>query len=140
MEILDTGTGLAALGFWLFIGMTVFAGVWGNVKKRDGNHETLRRIVESGQPIDPAFADKLLELTSESRDKARELNVGGVIMLPTAAGLAILGWSMSILLADELLFITFGVAPLVALIGFGLLAAAHIVRREDDESYLDDSF
>ena len=137
---MDTGTGLAALGFWIFIGMTVFAGAWGSVKKRDGNHETLRRIVESGQSIDRELANALLDLTSERRNTARDLNVGGVIMLPTALGLAIMGWVMSWLLAEELLFIAFGVAPLVALIGLGLLAAAHLVRREEDDDFLDESF
>ena len=140
MEIIDTGAGLAALGFWIFIGMAVFATAWGNVRKREGNHETLRRIVESGQEVDAGLAQQLLELTSEQRNTARDLNVGGVIMLPTALGLAILGWAMSMILAEELLFITFGVAPLVALIGFGLLAAAHLVRRERDDDYLDDTF
>ena len=140
MEILDTGAGLAALGFWIFIGIAVFSSAWANVRKREGNHETLRRIVESGQEVDAELAHQLLELTSEERNTARDLNVGGVIMLPTAVGLAIMGWAMSMILAEELLFITFGVAPLVALIGFGLLAADNLARRQRHDDYLDDSF
>ena len=77
MQELTTGAGLAALGFWLFIGITVAVGVWGSIRRRDAQHETLRRAIESGQPIDENLTDKLLALSGESKDMERDLKVTG---------------------------------------------------------------
>ena len=134
MDAISTGTGLAALGFWLFIAGVVAGGVWDNIRKRDAQHETLRRVVESGQPIDADLTDKLLTLTG-SKDVMRDLRIAGVLMLWIAPGLAIFGWVMSITLASELLGIMFGVSLLVLCIGAGLLFAARVVKQ----SYVDDA-
>ncbi|MFQ5982000.1 MAG: hypothetical protein ACE5KS_01365, partial [Woeseiaceae bacterium] len=63
--------------------------------------------------------------------------VTALILLFTAFGLAILGWVMSVYLAEELLFIALGVAPLLGLISIGFLVASYVVGRwysEDDNS------
>lgn len=52
MENLGIGAGLAALAFWGFVATAVVAGVWDNIRKREAQHETMRRVVESGQPLD----------------------------------------------------------------------------------------
>ena len=48
MQSFSLGAGLAALAFWGFIASVVVAGIWYDIRKRDAQHETVRRIVESG--------------------------------------------------------------------------------------------
>ena len=136
MDILGTGAGLAALGFWVFIATIIAVSVWGKIRKRESQHETLRRIVESGQPIDDSLTDKLLAITggAESKNLDRDLKVSAYIMLSLAPGMALMGWFMGVGLAEELLFIMLGVAALMVCLGVGFFVAANMVRRsyEDD--------
>ena len=46
------GAGLAALAFWGFIAAVVVAYYWDSIRKRDAQHETVRRALESGQQLD----------------------------------------------------------------------------------------
>ena len=48
--------GLEALSVFLFLAVIV----WHRVRKRDAQHETLRRMIEKGQDVDQALMDKLL--------------------------------------------------------------------------------
>jgi hypothetical protein len=48
------GGGLAALAFWGFVAAVVVGGMWYAIREREAQHETLRRIIESGQPVDQA--------------------------------------------------------------------------------------
>ena len=129
MAELGTGAGVAALGFWLFIAIIVAVGVWDKIRKRDAEHETLRRIVESGQPIDAELTDKLLALTSGSRDLDRDLKTSGLIILFLAPGLAAMGWIMSITLAEEVLGPLLGVSALLLFLSVGFLGASYVVKR-----------
>ena len=52
------GAGLGAMGFWLFIAAAVLGGIWDGIKKRETQHETLRRMLASDQPIDEEMVDK----------------------------------------------------------------------------------
>ncbi len=140
MEGIGTGAGLAALGFWVFIASIIAVGVWDKIRKRESQHETLRRVVESGQPIDESLTDKLLSITSgaSSKNLDRDLKVSGLIVLSLAPGLLLMGWIMSLTLEEELLFIMLGVSALMVCLAIGFLAAAYVVHRwfsdEDDES------
>ena len=60
--------GLAALGFWLFVAAAAVAGIWDGVRRRDAEHETLRRMIESGKQPSPELVDKLL---GQERARAR---------------------------------------------------------------------
>jgi hypothetical protein len=132
MENITSGAGLAALGFWIFIAAAVAASYWDTIRKRESQHETLRRVIESGQTIDDELIDKLLSLTGGSQDLARDLKIGGVIMMFIAPGLALMGWVLAVALDQpELVKILLGVAGLVAFIAVGLLAAAAIAKRQD---------
>lgn len=128
MQEFSTGAGFAALGFWLFIATIIAVGMWESIKKRESQHETLRRIIESGQPIDAELTDKLLALTGGNKALDRDLKVGGLIMLFIAPGMVLLGWGLSIL-EEELLIVMTGIGGLIGLIGVGLLVAAYVVRR-----------
>ena len=65
--------------------------VWENIRKRDAQHETLRRLIESGQPIDPEVADRLLSATSGNKDLSKDLRVASYIMFALVPGLLALG-------------------------------------------------
>lgn len=132
MENITSGAGLAALGFWIFIAGVVAASYWDTIRKRESQHETLRRVIESGQAIDDELIDKLLSLTGGSQDMARDLKIGGVIMIFIAPGLTLMGWVLSVALDEpELVKVLLGVSGLIAFIAIGLLAAAAIAKRQE---------
>ena len=114
------GGGIAAFAFWGFIAAVVVAGIWYAAREREAQHETLRRFVESGKPIDDKLIDKVL---GGDKNVARDLRIGGVITLSVAPGLVILGWFIS-KLAEPALMPMLGAAALVGCIGIGLLVAA----------------
>ena len=129
MEAMSTGAGLGALGFWLFIASIIAVGVWSSIRKRESQHETIRRAIESGQDIDPELADKLLTLTrSESKDLDRDLKVSGWIVLFLAPGMVLLGYGLSML--EEGIFpILLGVSGLMVFLSIGMFVAAYVVKR-----------
>ncbi len=129
MENIGTGAGLAAAGFWLFIAATIAVGVWDGIRKRDAQHETLRRAIESGQPLDDELVNKLLSLTGNGKNLARDLKVGGLIFLSLAPGLVLMGYILSVALATELLGIMSAVAGLILCLSVGFLVAAAVVDR-----------
>ena len=128
MEQFGEGAGLAAFGFWFFIAAIVVGGIWDKIKKRDAQHETLRRIVESGQPVDDSMANRILAASADSQQQARDLKVGAYICAGLAPGLACLGYAMSFL-AEELLVILLGVSGLVLFISLSMYLAARFIDR-----------
>jgi hypothetical protein len=123
---MDNGVfGLAALGFWMFIGAATVGGIWDSVRKRDAEHETLRRMIESGKEPDPELVDKLL---GHKKDPARDLKVGGLIVIFAAPGLALMGWLIGLQNKDAF-HALLGVAGLVAFVGVGLLIASRYLER-----------
>ena len=42
------GAGLAAPAFWGFIAAVVGGGIWYAVREKEAQHETLRRMIDSG--------------------------------------------------------------------------------------------
>lgn len=134
MEGIDLGAGLGALGFWGFLAAVTVAAIWYYARKREAQHETLRRMIESGQPIDHALVDKLLSLSgggSEHLD--RDLKISGLITLFIAPGLALMGWFIS-QESEQALLPLLGVSALVGFIGIGLLVASKAVRGSDREN------
>lgn len=129
MENIGLGAGLAAIGFWTFIATVVVAGIWDGIRKRETQHETLRRMLESDKPVDQELMDKILG----SNDRLdRDLKVAGLITLFVAPGLALLGWFLSLLNAKVLLPLL-GVAALVGLVSIGLLVASKSIERSYQE-------
>ena len=101
------------------------AGVWDGIRKREVEHETLRRMLESGQPIDQAFMDNLL---GGNNRVDRELEVYGLIVLWAAPGLAVLGWFIDWQSAGWLIPLL-GASALVGCVGVGLLVASKALAR-----------
>jgi hypothetical protein len=129
MQSFTLGAGLAALAFWGFIASVVVAGIWYDIRKREAQHETVRRLVESGKPLDQELVGKLLSLTGNRESRPdRDFKLVGVILLPAAVGLAILGMVLGMQIPQAQLPLL-GVAGLVACIGIGFLVSAGMASR-----------
>jgi len=127
MQGMGLGAGLAAMAFWGFIAAVVVAGFWYDIRKREAQHETLRRIIESGQAIDQVMMDRLLFVIGGSNEHLdRDLRVGGVIALSSAPGFALLGWFIE-LTSPGAFGPLLGVASLAGCAGIGLLIASKTV-------------
>ena len=125
--------GLAAFGFWMFVATAVVAGVWDGVRKREAEHETLRRMIEAGQQPDTETIDKLL---GHKKQPARDLKVAGLIVIFVAPGLALMGVMIG-LAENKALMPLLGIALLVAFVGAGLLTAAKFLERASREDTRD---
>lgn len=118
---MEVAASIGAFGFWLFLAVVVGGAMWFDARKKESQQETLRRLVESGQNIDPAVVDKMLRSTGSER-KDRDLKVGGIITLFVGVGLAVMGWFIGQF--DQQAFkAMLGVGGMVGLIGVGLLLA-----------------
>lgn len=129
MADMGLGVGLAALAFWGFVAVCVVAGVWNGIRKRDAQHETVRRLIESGQPIDETLLEKL-SLASEGGTERhdRAFYVTGLWLLPSAVGLAVFALILGNLEPDAVPPIL-GASAMVACIGIGALVAGRIAAR-----------
>jgi hypothetical protein len=129
MQSFSLGAGLAALAFWGFIATVVVAGIWSDIRKRESRQETVRRLFESGQPVSDDLMDKLLSAVKGGSERLdRGLKLTGLIMLPSAVGLALLGMMLGIQSPNAQLPLL-GISLLVACVGAGFLFAARIARR-----------
>jgi hypothetical protein len=129
---MEVASSIGALGFWLFLAVVVGGGMWFDARKKESEQETLRRLVESGQRIDPALVDKLLRTTGNER-MDRDLKVGGIITLSAGFGLVVLGWFLG-KLDPQIFEVMLGVSGLVATVGIGLLlAGAYFARAFRDD-------
>ena len=117
--------------FWLFIAAVVIAGIWDGARKRESNHETIRRLVESGTQLD----EKLInQITGVNENLDRDLRFAGTLMLWISPGLAVLGIFLSMINTKALMPLL-GVASLVGFIGFGLIYCSKMINkwREQDQ-------
>ena len=119
------GAGLAALAFWGFIAAVVVGGIWYAVREKEAQHETLRRIIDSGKDLDEEAIGRIFK---ENRRPERDLKIGGVITVFAAPGLAILGWFLGEV-STEAYHALLGAAGLVAFVGVGLLIAARVAEK-----------
>jgi hypothetical protein len=116
--------GWGALGFWFFLAAIIVAGIWYGIRERGMQHETVRRMIESGQPVDQALQDKLL---GGGNQLGRDLKVAGIICMSAAPGLAALGLLVS-RASPRWLLPLLGVAALVGCVSVGLLVASKMVE------------
>jgi hypothetical protein len=120
------GDGLAALAFWGFIAAIVLGGIWSSIRKREAQHETVRRIIESGQQIDQEVFDKLLSVSDGSSTRVdRYFQLTGLVLIPFAIGMAALGVLIG-LQYDGYLGPLLGVAALLACLAGGFLLIGKI--------------
>jgi hypothetical protein len=119
------GAGLAALAFWGFIATVVVGGIWYAVREKEAQHETLRRMIDSGKELDE---DAISRVFKENGRPDRDLKIGGIIAASAAPGLAVLGWFLRNV-SDEAYHALLGVAGLVAFVAAGLIVAARVAEK-----------
>lgn len=119
------GAGLAALAFWGFIAAVVVGGIWYAVREKEAQHETLRRMIDSGREFDEQAISRVFK---ENSRPERDLKIGGIITVFAAPGLAILGWFLGDV-AEQAYHALLGVAGLTAFVGVGLLIAARVAEK-----------
>ena len=123
------GLGLGALGFWLFIAAAVLATYWDNIRKRESQHETMRRIIESQSSVDEALLQRLMNVVEgRSGRPDRDMKVAALWILPTSVGVAAFAVILSMQVA-EALYPLLGAALLLASLGIGFLIASRVVTR-----------
>ena len=121
------GFGLAAFAFWAFIASCVVAGIWYAIREKEAQHETLRRMIESGKDLN---VDVIERVMSDGGKSETDLKVGGYITMFVAPGLVLLGYVIKIASGEPKIFtILSGVAGLVFFVAVGLLVAAKVVER-----------
>lgn len=129
MEFSGIGAGLAALAFWGFVAAVVVAGIWYDIRKREAQHETVRRLIESGQPIDQELMEKL-SLVADGGDKRhdQDFRLTGLWLLPVAVGMAVFGLILGTQYSEALVPLL-GVSAMLACMGIGFLIVAKIAGR-----------
>lgn len=129
MENVGLGAGLAALAFWGFVAAVVVGGIWDGIRKREAQHETIRRVIESGQPIDSELMDKLVTLTEGKTTRSdRDFKITALWLLPISPGLALFGLILGTMVPPVLPPLL-GAAALVGCMGVGFLVAAKVTAR-----------
>jgi hypothetical protein len=136
VENIGIGAGLAALAFWGFVATAVVAGVWDSIRKRDAQHETVRRMIESGQPLNQELLDKLVIVSSGDRSRVdRDLKVASLYTTPVAVGMA----AFALIMGNQypkVIGPLLGVAALIGCLGVGFWLASKLVENwySDDDS------
>ena len=121
------GFGLAAFAFWGFIASCVVGGIWYAIREKEAQHETLRRIIESGKDID---ADVIDQVMNDGGKSEKDLKVGGYITIFVSPGLALLGYVLGRATGNDQVFtILLGVSGLVFFVAVGLLVAAKVTAE-----------
>ncbi len=130
----EFAAGMAAIAFWAFVASCVVGGIWYAIREKQAQHETLRRIIESGKDIDPELVDRIMSDGGKSKG---DLKAAGYITLFVAPGLVLLGYVLEIASDNDKVFtILLGVAGLVFFVAIGMLVAARVMERSgksDDE-------
>ena len=122
------GGGLVAIAFWGFIASCVVGGIWYAIREKQAQHETLRRIIESGKDIDADLIDRVM---SDGGKSKQDLRVAGYITMSVAPGLVLLGYVLEVAADNDKIFtIMLGVSGLVVFVAIGMLFAARVVERD----------
>lgn len=126
------GFGLAAFAFWGFIASCVVSGIWYAIREKEAQHETLRRIIESGKEVNAEVIDQVMNDGGKSE---QDLRVGGYITMSVAPGLALLGYGLQTATDNDQVFtILLSVSGLVFFVSIGLLVAARVTERANAPS------
>jgi hypothetical protein len=121
------GGGLVAVAFWGFVASCVLGGVWYSIREKEAQHETLRRIIESGRDIDADLIDRVMNDGGKSNG---DLRVAGYITMSVAPGLALLGYVLEVATDNDKIFtIMLGIGGLVIFVAIGMLFAARVMER-----------
>lgn len=94
----DWEWGFPQLGvFGFVIAIVLIGSIFSYLKSRSA-HETIQKLAESGQPIDP---EMLRGLEADPQETGRGLVVGGAVTLAVAAALIVFGQQIGAVTGDE---------------------------------------
>ncbi|MBT4255867.1 MAG: hypothetical protein HOD87_07405 [Gammaproteobacteria bacterium] len=128
MGELGVGAGLASLAFWGFIAAAVVATYWDTIRKREVQHETLRRLIESGQDVNDELVDKVLNMGSGNGRVDRDFKVTAFWIMPVAPGLAAFAYILGTQVPEAQTPLM-GAAALLAVLGIGFYIAGKVLER-----------
>jgi hypothetical protein len=130
----DITAAVGAAAFWGFVAVCVIAGVASSVIRNRETQKTIRQAIERGQTLDPATLERLMHGATPAGQTPAQARfgfiAGGIIMLCIGAGLAVMGWFIS-LQSHDAFYPMLGVGSLVGLIGVGLLIASVFAGKGD---------
>ena len=128
MELSGLGAGLASLAFWGFVAAVVVGGMWYAIREKEAQHETIRRLVESGQTIDEELLGKLSLLGAGEKRHDRDYKMIAMYILPIGVGMGVFGLVMGSQYPETLMPLV-GVGAFLLIMGAGFLAAGKIAER-----------
>lgn len=125
---MESGPFAVAIAFWIFVAISVVAGIVSDYKKRKLMLEPLRMAIEKGQQLDPALVERLMAPTEEPGVKPISLRIAGIIVSSAGIGVGILAVFLARIAAGAFNPVM-GAALLTLCIGIGLIVAAGAVER-----------
>ena len=128
----DITAAVGAGAFWAFVAVCVIAGVASSVIRHREAQKTIRQAIERGQSLDPETMERLLQVNRPPPANPAGFLVGGIILMFLGAGLALMGWLVS-LQSHDAFFPMLGVGSLVGLLGLSLLVAGVVVGKKKGE-------
>jgi hypothetical protein len=121
------------IGVFSFVILIVLIGSLFQYLKVRSNNETLRKLAESGQPIDPQLLRSVR--SGEGDGGPRGYLVGGMITLAVAAALYLFGDQIGVIAGDDQVGPVFrAIAIFPAFIGGALILAGIVVGVADRRS------
>lgn len=128
MELSGIGAGLASLAFWGFVAAVVVGGMWYAIREKEAQHETIRRLVESGQALDEEVLARLSLLGAGEKRHDREYKMIAMYILPVGVGMGIFGMVMGTQYPETLAPLL-GVGALLLVMGAGFWVAGKVAER-----------
>jgi len=128
-----------ALGFWIFIGAIVVAGIWEKSRREAERHETLRRIVEKTGEIDEAKLKELFSTEPAEQSKPgggyRALRITGTIIMFLGAGLALVFATLGLVMGEREAFGALAIAACTTLVGWGVFYSSRFAEPPPGSQY-----
>lgn len=121
---------MVGVAFWMFVAVTVVAGIVADYKKKRMALESLRAALERGQPLDPVLVEKLMSFDRKDEEpKPLHLQIGGIITTAAGVGVVILSFFIG-QIAKVAFYPIMGGGIVTVCVGVGLLIAARVVTRQ----------
>ncbi|WOI52631.1 DUF6249 domain-containing protein [Parvularcula sp. LCG005] len=127
------GSPITIFGFVIIV--LIINGIFLTLRTRE-KHKTMREILRSGQPVDPATLKSLGLCDGQDNGDTRSSQaIAGLILLAVSVGLVVMAYQIQRVEGDEkVLPIMMGVAAIPALISVALLISAFFNRSRKSDA------